>query len=241
MWREGAWVVLTREDDDLARELNRRAYRVVTLPCVHIRAFDRGALAKTVTALGPDDRLVITSVRGADAILAAVEAREIRAPVTAIGRATNDRLAQSGVEAELAPQPDGASLARSLDVPGGMVLLARSDRALADLPAILRERGARVKEVVAYRTVAEALGDVATVRSRAPRAVVVFASPSAVDGFAAAVPEPPGAVVAIGPTTAARARMRFGGHVVVAARPDTMALADAVDRAALEVADDLRA
>ncbi len=72
----------------------------------------------------------------------------------------------------------------------GVALLARSDRALADLPAALRARGFVVREVAAYRTVARPERDPADVRALldagAPVAIAV-ASPSAVEAIVGAV------------------------------------------------------
>ena len=66
-------------------------------------------------------------------------------------------------------------------------LLARSDRALRDLPQILQARGFEVREVVAYRTVARADGDVGAVREAlgdaATEVTVFVSSPSAVEAF----------------------------------------------------------
>src|SRR5438132_237208 len=78
--------------------------------------------------------------------------------------------------------PSGAALGRELPR-ARVALLARSDRALPDLPRTLRARGFEVREVVAYSTLSRAEGDVALVRdvlADATRDVHVFASsPSA--------------------------------------------------------------
>ncbi len=119
-------------------------------------------------------------------------------------------------------------------LPIGEVVLARSDLALDDLPAILRARGARVREVVAYRTHAQARGDVGAAREalEANRAAAVVASPSALAGLLAAV----GAeritralVVATGPTTAAAVSRVLGTAPLVAAAPDAAAVAEALE------------
>jgi len=110
-----------------------------------------------------------------------------------------------------------------LPLPRGAVLLARSDRAAAEPAAILRGRGALVGEVVAYRTVALPV-------DRVPAAdAVVFASPSAVEGFAAAGTRP-GVAIAIGPATADRVRALLGTEPVVAT-PDDDGLARTIQSA----------
>ena len=99
--------------------------------------------------------------------------------------------------------------------PGRKVLLPRSDRAARDLPDALREGGAEVTELLAYRTLmpeAAAQGAIREV-SDGDVDVVSFASPSAFDNFSDAL----GRVrlkevakrtkfAAIGPTTAAAIR-----------------------------------
>ncbi|MHB8632296.1 MAG: uroporphyrinogen-III synthase, partial [Candidatus Limnocylindria bacterium] len=114
--------------------------------------------------------------------------------------------------------PSGAALAVELPLPRGAALLARSDRAGDDLPAILRRRGAVVREVVAYRTVPQ--------RPAAVPAgdVVVFASASAVDGFAASG-APVASTVAIGPSTAERVRTLLRTEPQVAAPSDAAIVA----------------
>ena len=116
----------------------------------------------------------------------------------------------------------------------GAVLLARSDRATGELPAILRDRGARVREEVAYRTVVAMSGEVDSVREAVASGVppvVVFASPSAVEGFVKRI----GVValghirpVAIGQTTARRIAELVDLVVTVARSPDVFALTSAV-------------
>jgi uroporphyrinogen-III synthase len=113
-------------------------------------------------------------------------------------------------------EASGVTLARELPTPTGVVLLARSDRALPDLPAQLRERGASVREVVAYRTVVGAHGDVARVRALLDAyepVVVVFHSPSAVEGMVGAIDASlvaRAAIHAAGRTTLRAARAALG-------------------------------
>ena len=93
------------------------------------------------------------------------------------------------------------------------MLLARADRAESGLIRELAARGARVREIAAYRVVPAARGDVEAARRAALEgAVTVVASPAAVEGLIAAI----GAtafecarILAIGPTTA-RAAARAG-------------------------------
>jgi uroporphyrinogen-III synthase len=125
--------------------------------------------------------------------------------VAAVGAATADACRAAGLRVTFTPStPSGAALAAELPLPRGRILLARSDRA-ADEPAkILARRGALVGEVAAYRTV-----PIAPREPVAAGAVVVFASPSAVDGFALAS-SAPAAAVAVGTSAAARVRAVLG-------------------------------
>ncbi|MGH2379169.1 MAG: uroporphyrinogen-III synthase, partial [Candidatus Limnocylindria bacterium] len=134
-------------------------------------------------------------------------------------------------------RPDGATLAAELPLPAGEVVLARSDRAARDLPEILRRRGARVRELEAYRTVPGVGGDVAAARASLAGgdAVVLFASPSAVEGMLDGLPLElvrRAAIVAIGPSTAAAVRQRLGVEPLVARGTGTSEIARAVRGAA---------
>lgn len=209
----GKIVVLTREPADNAelRERLRGLVReVIEVPCVRVEHLEEtAALRDALGALGEDDWLVLTSRHGADAV---ARFGPTRATVAAIGDATAERLRARGYAIAFQPsRPSGAALARELPPRPGLVLLARSDRALADLPAVLRERGFTVREVTAYRTIAEARGDVASVRARLaslPGSVVVmFHSPSAVAGMIDAIEAP----------LLARASIHVMGHATMRA------------------------
>jgi uroporphyrinogen-III synthase len=206
----------------------------VTLQCVRREPVDGAALRAALATLAARDVLVLTSPAGVDAVAGAIDLRAVPCPIAVIGRATADRLDGHGRIADrVASASNGAALGRELPLPAGEVVLARSDRALADLPEALRARGARVREVIAYRTHADARGDASAARDalRSDGAAVVVTSPSALDALVAAVGAEPvrcAVVVAIGPTTA-RAIERLL-HVVprVAEAPTAEAIADAL-------------
>jgi uroporphyrinogen III methyltransferase/synthase len=211
-------VVLTREAADnakLASRLRAGGARVVELPCVRVEPLrDTRELASALAALSEEDWLVVTSRHGADAV---TRLPAPRASVAAIGDATAARLRTHGLRVAFQPSAaNGATLARELPITSGVVLLARSDRALPELPEALRERGIAVRDVVAYRTVAEARGDVAHVRAllaSGERVAVVFHSPSAIEGMLAAIAAPlvaRAAIRAAGRTTLRAARDAFG-------------------------------
>ena len=201
-------VVLTRDDPELAGLLAERGATVLTLRCVRREPVDRAVLVTALATLSERDVLVLTSPAGVDAVADAIDLRKISCAVAAIGRATAWRRRTHGRIADrIASAPNGASLARELPLPDGEVVLARSDRALRDLPEILRARGARVREEVAYRTRADEPLNASAAREAlgSPGAAVVVTSPSALEGLVAAVGTEllrRAVLVAIGPTTA---------------------------------------
>ncbi|HET8568921.1 MAG TPA: uroporphyrinogen-III synthase [Candidatus Limnocylindria bacterium] len=204
-------IVLTRDagtSAPLAGRLAARGWDVVVLPCVRTER----AAPPELGPLGPDDVVVVTSAAGADAVL---DVLPPGVPVAAVGAATARRLREGGVRPRFVPaSATGAALGAGLPLPRGTVVLARSDRAGADLPAALRERGARVREVVAYRTVAAARGDAAAARAALlAGGTLVVASPSAVEASLASLGADALArsrVVACGPTTARAVREMTG-------------------------------
>jgi uroporphyrinogen-III synthase len=229
--------VLTRDDDDdreLAEELRVLRARVAVAPCIRTEPLDdRGAFAGELAALGADDLVVVTSPAGAAAI--GSSGASLAAPVATVGLATAERLRAHGITpAFVARTPSAVALGGEVPLPRGTVLLARSDRATAELPAILRGRGARVREVIAYRTVVAVSGEIDLARdaiAAGDRPVVVFASPSAVDGFVGEVGSGSLAdarIVAIGPTTARRVTALTDAPATVAPTPDVLGLVSAI-------------
>lgn len=230
-------VVLTRpagENEALAAALARRGIATRIAPCVRVAPLEDDApLREAVRRLGAEDLLVITSDAGARAIARALAGAPCLAPVAAVGARTADACREAGLRVVFTPSvATGAALATELPLPRGVVLLARSDRAGDEPVAILRGRDAAVGQIVAYRTLSlapdvDANGD-----------VVVFASPSAVDGFALAGAHA-GTAVAIGPSTAARVRARLSIEPRVASPADD-AIVSAVESVLEERYDHVR-
>ena len=223
-------VLLTRpegENTGLATRLASAGIASRELPCIRIELLaDPAPLRDALLALSGDDLLLITSPAGARAVAAALAGRPCAAPVGTVGPATAAACRAAGLRVVFTPSvPTGAALAEQLPLPRGAVLFARSDRSGAEPAAILRARGALVSDVMAYRTVVLPL-------DRVPAAdAVVFASPSAVEGFAAAKHQPGVAVaIAIGLATADRVRTLLRTEPVVAT-PDDDGLAHAIQSA----------
>lgn len=214
----GAMAVVThaaRDHDELVDRLRHAGAKVLALPCVRTAPLaDRAELDAAIAALTARDWLVVTSRAGADAIPLVCRAR-----VAAVGETTARRLRDRGISVDFVPSAaTGAAIAQELPR-GDLALLARSDRALPDAPRILRERGFAVREVVAYRTLIGASGDVARLNRAlaAGDAVAIFlSSPSALHGLLAAIDAElvrRATLFVSGPTTAATARQMLGNDV----------------------------
>lgn len=216
----GATAILTRapgDDGSLAEHLREAGAAVIVMPCVRTEPLeDLRELTSAMGACDSADWLVVTSRAGADAV---ARAGSPRCRVAAVGASTAARLEERGIAVAFVPSaPIGERLARELPQAAG-ALLARSDRALPDLPAILRERGFVVREVVAYRTVAGARGDVTGARdalSSSARVAIFCSSPSALDGLCGAIDAAllrRATFFVFGPTTRRAVRERVGETV----------------------------
>lgn len=214
-------VILTRpaaESAALAATLRSSGHDVVELPCIATAPLaDDTALAAALRELTAADRLVVTSRAGAAAV--ARTGVPLVAPVATVGERAATLLRAGGGNVDRVA-PTGRDLASDLALPAGHLLLARSDRALPDLPQILTARGARVREVIAYHTVARVEGDAARAGALAAAgAVIVVASPGAfdalVDALGASVASR-GRFIATGPTTAEHVRARTGRSPAIA-------------------------
>lgn len=205
---------------DALRELGAEP---VLFPTIAIRPpGDRTPLLEALRSLGRYDWAVLTSVNGVRKVVEALEEMD-RAPsrafrgvrVAAIGPSTADELREEGVEVDVVPEEYRAEgLVRALRdrarLESSRILLARAEEARAVLPRELREAGARVDEVTAYRTEvgspeAERLG----ARLRAGEIDwLTFTASSTVRNFVELVGADAGAarVAAIGPVTAGTAR-----------------------------------
>jgi len=222
-------VLVTRpggSEDPLVSALAERGYRVHAVPTVATESIAIGE-----ESLAGFDWIVVTSAAGVASLPSLPKASRW----AAVGEATAAALDARGVSADLVPQAtNGAAIAAAIPEPAGKrVLLARADAAAEDLPRLLRERGAEVVELTAYRTVegpATSAAALAEALADDDLAAVVFASGSAVRGFLALGGTPALPAVTLGPKTTAVARVL--GFVVTgeATKQTTLGLADAVAR-----------
>jgi uroporphyrinogen III methyltransferase / synthase len=213
-------ILITRPEgpaDALVQALRQRHYRVHAVATMQTEPvdFDPQLLAEC-------DWIVLTSVRGVQAL----DQLPAGPRFAAVGPETARALRARGVEPEHIPdRADGSDLGETLpDVEGKRVVLVRASAAATDLPNRLRERGAIVTEVTAYRTVEAPAASAEPLRAALmdpDLAAVVFASGSAVRGFVRLGGSARLAAITIGPHTSATAR-EHGFQVIAEAETQSV-------------------
>ena len=196
----GRRILVTREErprEGLSREIERLGGRAVLCPLVRtLPPRDEAALERAARQAAAFDWILFTSVRGVEAFSRARGRRACPIPESArlgaVGEATAEAARRRFGRVDLvAPLAGGAGLAAALidrsPLSGCRVLLPRAELGHPDLPRLLREHGARVEEVAAYRTVpVEAVPEeIPGLLANGEIAAVAFASGSAVEAFAA--------------------------------------------------------
>jgi uroporphyrinogen-III synthase len=226
-------VVVTRaeaSDGPLSRELKSLGLRVLLWPTVSIGATDPAPLRAALQAIRTFHWIVFASRNAVTAVLEQLPTPPAALKVAAVGKATAQVLRQRGWPVELVPDEGNAAAlvaafaARGPEATAVRILYPASSRALPTIAAGLRQLGAEVTQVEAYRTGSAPL-DVAACRDWIARegvAAVTFASPSAVSELAEALGHTDfdrllhaATAVAIGRTTA-RALSARGHHAVIA-------------------------
>jgi uroporphyrinogen III methyltransferase/synthase len=125
---------------------------------------DLGPLDEACANLESFDWVVFTSANGVESFMRQLLAgpRDVRTlgglRLSAIGPATADRLSRYGLKVDVMPREHRAeavfaALQQADCLEGKQVLLPRADIARSMLPTALREAGANVTEVTAYKTV----------------------------------------------------------------------------------------
>ena len=248
----GKRVVVTRATEqahELAHSLEALGAEVVLLPTVSFAAVENSqALDAALRRLAEFDWILFSSqnavrffcrrIREIGSRVAALQTP--RPMVAAVGPATAAAATEEGFRVDTVPKNhSGAALAQELwgAIGDRKVLLPRSDRADDRLPKALREAGAMVTEIIAYRTAAPDSIDPKILKSIRDAEVdaIVFASPSAFRFLsecvgAAELAELSSRVqfAAIGPTTA-RALREEGMRVEIEATQSSAAgLADSI-------------
>ena len=237
----GRRIVVTRrpgQSSALVQALRDRGADVIEVPAIETApSEDPGPFDAALRRLEAYDWVAFTSAHAVRAVrdrvsaLGLAPAIGLRGPLIAVvGASTSEALRvafpDDVVALEPAGEPGAAGLLRAFARAGcarARVLLPASSRARDDLPRGLRELGAIVDVVEAYRIVEPAgLAAAVTHCLNMGFGVVTFASPSAVEGVvAAAGPRATGLpAVVIGPTTEAAARAA-GLDVRAVAHPST--------------------
>ncbi len=165
----GQRIVVTRakdQADSLSAPLRHLGAEVVELPTIEIQpAPDYTPLDAAIARLPEYDWLIFTSVNGVRFFLerldhSVADLRAIRGKLCAIGPATRDALEQFHLKVDvMAEQYVAEGLLHALtdfDLRGTKILIARAAVARDILPDELRQRGAKVDVVEAYRTIAPA-------------------------------------------------------------------------------------
>lgn len=160
----GKRIVVTRpaaQSRALIEQLRALGAEPLVCPAIVIAPLaDYAALDAAIAQLGQYDWLILTSANGVRALLdrmAALGADLVPLhglKIGAIGPATAQLLGQYGLHATFVPSAyvAEAMLDQIGDVAGQRVLLPRADIARELLAVGLRERGAQVDEIAAYRT-----------------------------------------------------------------------------------------
>jgi uroporphyrinogen III methyltransferase / synthase len=145
---------------ELVALLDARGLGSVPVPTVEVdETGSTAALHEMLASLDGASWLVLTSANGARAVAGRLHVLRRGIPdgtrVAAVGPATAGALRSAGVAVDHVPRTYlTVAIADGLgDVGGQRVVLARADAASEDLGEVLRERGAIVDEVVAYRTI----------------------------------------------------------------------------------------
>jgi uroporphyrinogen III methyltransferase/synthase len=239
---QGKRIVLTRaveQATELDHALTDAGASVILLPCVEFAVpRDSAPLEAAISRIGEFDWLVFTSpnairfFRQREGEIGGDRSLVASGPpgIAAFGKATAQAAAQAGYRVDfVAAQARSGSEFVSAFAPlarGKKMLLPQSDHAGDQIPTALREAGANVTSVVAYRTcVPESLdSDILALIRRDGADMIFFSSPSAFRNFAKLVGEQTmtrlagnSAFGAIGPTTAGA--MRASGAAVAFESP----------------------
>ncbi len=206
-------VLVTRATEDarvLSHALGLAGFEAVEVPLLQ-RLWQVEEVAAVARTLDHVDVVLITSPAAADVLGAAAPAGWLYARVAAVGNSTGRRLQELGIDVHIVPTiPTSTHLMQALGDPAGLTIFyPRADLASEDTTEILRARGAKVIDVVAYTNVAPR-GHSRRLRETLPVDATTLLSGSAARRVADAVAPDErtqlGRVVVIGPTTGRAAR-----------------------------------
>ncbi|HEX9366202.1 MAG TPA: uroporphyrinogen-III C-methyltransferase [Vicinamibacterales bacterium] len=248
----GRRIVVTRSREqagELVDMLEERGAEAIQAPTIRIApAEDLAALDRACADAGTYDWIVFTSANAVEyfvqRVLANGDIRDLKGVrLCAIGPSTAHQLSRYGVRVDLTPDEAKSeavidALRATGSLKGARVLLPRADIARDVLADQLRDAGAEVSEVTAYRTMlgaSERDGDEDIYRMLLDRQIdaVTFTSASTVKNFARIFGEEQAAdllrttvVASIGPVTA-EAAQQLGIETTV--MPERYTIPDLVD------------
>jgi uroporphyrinogen III methyltransferase/synthase len=199
----GRRVLVTRPRDqsaELVERLTAQGAEAVEAPMIRILPpDDPGPLLRAAADPAVFDWIVFTSANAVESFMTALldgerDLRALKGPrLCTVGTATAERLARYGIKVDLVPdefraEAVTAALAHDVALDGSRVLLPRSDISRDVIADQLRDRGALVTDVVAYRTVIEESPredepDIYRMLLEGQIDVVTFTSASAVRNF----------------------------------------------------------
>jgi uroporphyrinogen-III synthase len=248
----GKRIVITRtaaQCEALSKELSARGAVPLVFPLISFgEPEDFGPVDAAIGSLAGFDWVIITSAQAVRALSARSEAigRALaqeggRPQVAAVGPASAEAAEVGGFQvAYVAETHNGVSLAEGLGarLRDQQVLLPRSDRANPDLPAALKKHGAKVTEVIAYRTLRAAEVDQRSLQTVADGETdaILFFSPSAVQHFeelmgkgTLSVLENKMALTAVGPVTASALRKNGARRIFTSADTSSASILEALE------------
>jgi len=260
----GKQILVTRaraQAGSLTARITALGGAVIECPTIEIQpAADFVAFDAALAKIDSYSWLILTSVNSVEPLLSRLvkvgkcvdDLRQVR--IAAIGSETAKRLEAVGVSVDIVPthyQAEGIlDSLNAVMVCGTKILIPRAAKARDVLPETLRQWGATVDVVEAYRTVAPRI-DVAAIKDKFERGeidIVTFTSSSTVNNFVQLFGGAPlseilgdAAIACIGPITAHTAE-ELGGRVAFTAKQFTIdgmmsALVDYVSGRKLNVSE----
>ena len=245
-------IVITRavaQSSELLEKLAQRRAIPIRLPLVSFSPpQDYAALDTALRNWRAFDWVLFTSANAVQSVVARAAALSItlgradhRPSIAAVGPATKQEATKANVTVDhVAHTHLGVALANELasKLRNKNVFLPRSDRANPDLPAALKKFGAKLTEVIAYRTLppSNVCRDRVTRVMQQEADAAVFFSPSAVHNLADLIGKQAlnelqsrMAIAAVGPVTSAALREYGIQRIVMAADTTTNAVIDALE------------
>lgn len=239
----GKKIVVTRsrmQASSLVEKLNHLGAQTFMFPTIRIEpAKDYSLLTQAFKKLSDFDWIIFTSVNAVEYFFSnlykkGLDSRYLSScKVCCIGGATAVELKKNGIQADLVPKKFTSeelfkTLKKSDEIKGKNILLPRSEIANEMLPRELKKNGAKIMEVVTYRTLpAEPASDILERLKAGDADVVTFTSSSTAKNYASILRKNTGKIpkdilyASIGPETT-KAAIQEGMKIAVEAKEHTI-------------------